>query len=48
MFDMRYVKFFEVFKIAVKFLIYNKIRIFLSIFGVIIGICVIIVLVGFV
>lgn len=45
---MKYAKFFEAFKIAAKSLIHNKTRTFLSILGVIIGTCAIIVSVGLV
>ncbi|WAM33957.1 ABC transporter permease [Caldicellulosiruptor morganii] len=45
---MGYVKFLEAFKIAAKSLVYNKTRTFLSVLGVIIGICSIIVSVGLV
>ncbi len=45
---MGYVKFFEAFKIAAKSLIHNRTRTFLSVLGVIIGICAIIVSVGLV
>jgi len=45
---MGYIKFFETFKIAIKSLINNRTRTFLSALGVIIGICAIIVSVGLV